>query len=161
MSAIQFIPLPSLGPEAYAIIVNNFQELENLLNGRLDSANLAEKGVQGKNIGDSTVERRSLLDGIAWIASGQYTGDGTANREINVGFMPRYVLVLNHTDSITFEGLGSGAAAYAAWWRTSTGAVGSGATDWQGVSTNGFRTGTNAASLSNKSGVTYSWVAVR
>jgi len=54
--AIRFIPLPSLGPEAYAIIVNNFQELENLLNGKLTGDNVADWSLSAAKLAANEIQ---------------------------------------------------------------------------------------------------------
>jgi len=142
MSSIRFLPLTSLNEKSLPVIKQNFDEIENLLDGRLEEDNFAE-------------------DVLPSIVGNQYTGDGSANREIDLGFMPRFVLILNHTDGYTFESIGTGDVAMAAWWRTNAGALSSGAGDWQGITANGFKCGSNSANLSNKNGVLYSYFAMR
>lgn len=148
-----------------------FDQIENTINGQIESTNIATSGVATANIADSAVTAAKLAplsvtsaaiaDGIGQVQSLQYTGDGTANRSIALTFQPRYVLILSHTDSITFEAIGSGTSAYAAYWRTSTGALTSGTTDFQGISGSAVLLGSGAANLSNKSTQTYSVVALR
>lgn len=97
---------------------------------------------------------------IPQVARGRYTGDGTANRVITLPFTPTWVFVLSLTDSIEFSSLDDGTAV-ARWYRSSAGALSSAATEWQGVTTGGFQTGSNAESLSNKTNLVYTYWALR
>lgn len=131
-----------------------FDMVNNILNGHLDDKNVYPGGLSAV----------SMADGIGIVTSGQYTGDGTANRVISLSFTPRRVLVLSHTDSIEFTGLGSGIASFAAYHRTSTGALvgdGTGNADWQGIVIGGFKLGASGTGLSNKNTQTYSYVAFK
>lgn len=158
---LYLLPLPSLDNKSLAILVNNLQSIENVINGHLEGSNLQDKTITDIKIADGTLTRRVMSDDIPRTVGGQYTGDDTASREINIGFMPRFVIVVSHTDSIIFMSIGDGASAMASWWWQSTGAISTGSTDWQGISANGFTTGTNTASLSNKKGYLYSYFAIR
>jgi len=145
--------------------------LENAINGQLDATNIAVGGVATGSIANGavtavklaplSVTSAAIADGIGQVQSLQYTGDGLGARSIALTFQPRYVVILSHTDSITFEAIGSGTGPYAAFWRTSTGALTSGTTDFQGISGSAVLLGSAAANLSNKATQTYSLVSFR
>lgn len=122
------------------------------------------RNLADENITPGGLSAVSMADGIGLVASGQYTGDGTIDRVVSLTFTPRHVLILSHTDSVEFTGLGSGVIAYAAYHRTQVGNLigdGAGNADWQGIVTNGFKLGHSGTGLSNKAGQTYSYVAIR
>lgn len=148
---IEYIPMTAFDASNFPRFLANMDVIKNAMNGHLGTENFPTGGLS------TTVLDRA----VPYTASGQYTGDGTANREINVGFMPRFVLVLSHTNSYTYWSLGDGTQALAAWWLDGNGIPASGLTDWQGVSANGFKCGSNTASGSNISGYVYSYFAIR
>lgn len=145
--------------------------LENTINGQIDQTNIATGGVATASIADGAVTAAKLAalsvtsaaiaDGIGQVQSLQYTGDGTANRSIALTFQPRYVVILSHTDSITFEAIGSGGIAYAAYWRTAAGVLTSGTTDFGGIPGSAVLLGSALANLSNKATQVYSLIALR
>ena len=155
------------GRNRAAELMEMFQVLANLLSGNLTDMHMRDGGVDGVVLKDGTV-RRSALNADVYLvrmAQGQYTGDGVANRVIQVAdavgvFTPTEVIVLAATDSNVFESRDDATTVYS-YWRTAAGAFTSGAADWQGIVANGFKTGSNAANLSNKSGQVYSWRAFR
>lgn len=146
-------------------VVQVFESIENWTKGRVGTDNFTDSSVTTAKIADGAVTPAKTSGGVARADSGQYTGDGTANREVNLGFRPRYVWVIRHDTSMVFESVGSTSAAMASGRRTSTGTwTGSGVADadWQGCSANGFLLGSGGTGgLSNASGQTYSWFAVR
>ena len=75
--------------------------------------------------------------------------------------MPRHVLIAKQDDGTEFTALGDGSVSLTSYWRLAAGTQASGLTDWQGVVSTGFETGSNAASLSNKNAIVYFYYASR
>ena len=153
------------GTNKASTIMDLWSQLANLLSGHLSDMHMQDNGVDAVVLKNGTVTKAKLATDVLLVrmAQGQYTGDGTANRSIttsdaNGTFTPTEVEILSVTDNIEFTSRDDGTAIYS-WWRTSAGAMATGTVDWQGIVTNGFKTGSNVASLSNKSGQVYSWVA--
>lgn len=157
--------------EAIPVLEWLLDQIENTLNGQLDDTNMTPKGITGASIADATITAAKLAaasvtpvvisGGIAQFATGLYTGDGTtANRVIALTFTPSYVLVLR-TDatSITFESIAS-VGDTRSWMRSVTGAFTSDTTNWQGITSLGFKLGSNAAGTSNAAAVVYSYLAI-
>lgn len=140
-------------------IMENLQQLAHLLSGNLTA----------KNIKDGSLTKDLFAEGElppdVRMAHGQYTGDGAANRDITVEdglgpFTPTEVSVLAIQDVNEFYARDDGESAVS-WYRLSTGTASGNPAEWQGIIPGGFRTGTKAESLSNKTGVQYSWTALR
>lgn len=172
---ISFPPVSSFKDENIPVLKSIFDLIENWNAGRVSDDNLQDNAVIASKIADGVVGTSKLAtgavtqvkaaDGVAIDASGTYTGDGSANRNITTGFRPRFVIVLRYDDSREFTSLGTAAGLLAAYSRSSSGALkagGAGNADWQGVTTDGFLLGSSATGGdSNASGVTYSYYAVR
>lgn len=155
------------GSNKAPIIMELWGQLASILSGHLSDMHMKDNGVDAIVLKNGTVTKAKLAADVLLIrmAQGQYTGDGTANRVITVSdangiFTPTEVEVLSATDGVEFTSRDDGTAIYS-WWRTSLGDMATGTLDWQGIVANGFETGSNAASLSNKSGLIYSWIARR
>ncbi len=170
MSKISFVPVTEFSPDMVRALFINFQLLENglrqlsgddnIIDGSIQTGDLADLAVTLAKIANSAVSYAKTNGEIAGIARGRYTGDGTANREINLGWRPKYVMILKLDDSKIFESIDDGVAV-STWWRDSAGALNSGTTNWQGVSANGFTGGSNSASTSNTNAINYSYIAWR
>lgn len=137
--------------------------LYSLLSGHLTDQHMQDGGVDARVLKLASVTRNLLAADVDRMAVGRYTGDGVAGRTINVAdsqgqFTPTEVDVLAITDNNEFKSRDDGTAVVS-WWRTAAGAVASGLTDWQGIVANGFKTGSNVESLTNKTGQAYTWVA--
>jgi hypothetical protein len=122
--------------------------------------------VDGKHASDF-----ALASSAAKVATGTYTGDGTANRVISIGFTP--ILVMVKTTKAT-----SGVYGYEFFHRkgslplietiaTSDGATSTNVTsqyvtgNWQGIVTNGFKTGSSTSnSWTNVNGDPFEWIAL-
>jgi hypothetical protein len=128
----------------------NFEEIENVLNGNLEGSNLRASSITEREIGSKILK----------MSTGTYTGDGTANRVISLQFQPQYVEVLATSDYNIFESIGAGSNCLARWYRTSTGAFAGALTDWQGIVEDGFKCGSATANLSNKSTQNYAYIAI-
>lgn len=145
--------------EAMPYLVQLFEAVE-VWARHLGTDNLDNLAVTTPKIADGAVTTAKTAEGVARITTGQYTGDGLANREINLGFRAKRVWVIDHTNSIIYESVGDALTAFMAGYRSSAGVwTGSDTTNWQGVSTNGFKCGTGAANSSNTSGRTYTYYA--
>lgn len=150
--------LVSLKEDALPVISRLFDLIENAINGRIEATNLADGAVTTTKLTAAAVTSAKVAEGVGLVASGQYTGDGSGvARNIPTGFRPKHVEILRHDNSQVFIGVGGVSAAFAAYWRTSVGNVGSGAADWPGIQSDGF----NVLGTSNAAGQTYSWVAYR
>ncbi len=163
--------LPTLvdkgGSNRAPALMENFLQILMLLSGQLTDQHMADNGADAKVLKDATIRLAKLASDVLLVrmAQGQYTGDGAADRVIatsdaNGNFTPTEVIVLATTDSNVFESRDDGITAFS-YWRVATGAFSSGVADWQGIVATGFKTGSNAASLSNKAGQVYSWRALR
>jgi hypothetical protein len=154
-----------------------FAQIENAMNGQLDSSNIAASGIGTAQIADSSIvpskifpgslTATQMADGVGQAMSGSYTGDGTANRVISVAdaqgiaFTPRHVLAIRADATfIEFQSI-QAAGVTTNWYRDSAGAMASLATNWQGVVANGFKLGSSVAATSNVTGVTYRFVAFK
>lgn len=157
--------------DAIPILEWLFDQIENTLNGQVDSANIAAGGVGTTQLADSSVTTAKLgaqavtslnVDStVAKIATGQYTGDGTVSREINIGLRARHVTILRHDNATRFEAWGSTSTAFARIQTTAAGVTSDGGTDFAGTSAAGFTLGSAAGGgTSNAAGITYSYVAL-
>lgn len=151
------------GRNRAAEIMELFLDLCGLLSGHLTDQHIEDGAVITALLAAKAVTRPKLGDDVDRMAQGRYTGDDTANRVISVadsqgGFTPTEVIVLAVTDLNEFHSRDDGTAVVS-WWRTSLGAMSSGATDWQGIVAGGFECGSALANLSNKSAQAYTWVA--
>lgn len=153
-------------------------QIENAMNGQLDSTNIATSGIGTAQIADGSVTTAkvasgtltpsNMADGVGQVTSGSYTGDGTtANRVISVvdpqgnAFTPRYVLVVR-ADSTFVEFISIQEATLTlSWSRAQNGQMGSATTDWQGIVTNGFKLGSSATGASNVLNAPYRYVAYK
>lgn len=150
--------------------------LENVINGQLDSTNLADYvsgsvsvvttakindlAVTAAKIALGTITSAQTADGVGQTTSVSYTGDGaTANRVISLGFTPRYVLIVR-TDAtfIEFISIAVGAAV-TFWYRDAAGAQAASTANFQGIVTNGVKLGTVAGGTANVAAVVYNVVA--
>lgn len=134
-----------------------FRQLAQVLSGQITA----------QHIKDQSLTRALMAADVylARVAWGRYTGDGTASRIITVSdangsFSPTELRVLAVTDLNEFYARDDGTGLLA-WHRLATGAAASDAAQWDGIVANGFRTGSSAESLSNKSGQVYAWWALR
>lgn len=137
-------------------IMNLFRQLAQVLSGQITD----------KHIKDASLTRALMASDVylARVAHGRYTGDGAASRDISVSdpngtFTPTEVRVLAVTDLNEFYARDDGTG-LSAWHRLAAGTTASDAAQWYGIVTNGFRTGSNAESLSNKTGQVYTWFAL-
>lgn len=152
--------LSNLKDEQLPKLRRNFQDLEDMFAKRIGPDNIADGSLTAALIADGTLTP-AKISGTPQAASGTYTGDDVANRTITLGFTPRFVLVVRQSNGTEFTGLSDGTTAFTAYWRLAAGTQSSGVTDWQGIVTNGFKCGSNAASTSNATGVVYWYVAWR
>jgi hypothetical protein len=144
-------------------LMANFVRIAEELAGNLTTLNFADKGTDGSVVlKEKSVGTAQIADDviIPKVTRGRYTGDGTASRTITLPWTPIWVFVLSLTDSIEFSSLDDGTEV-ARWYRSQTGDLSSAAAEWQGIVANGFMTGSNAESLSNKSAQVYSYLAIR
>jgi len=159
---IQLWPSQEFNPEMLAFMNANWRLLQDLLNGHITSDNLDADAIEAANIADGAVTQAKAADGVAKIFSGTFTGNGAADREIDVGYRLRYVKLLKHDDAKVFESIGTSLVDLATWIRDSAGTVTQDTAEWAGVSANGFTSGSNAdGGDSNLTGVTYSYIAFR
>ena len=161
MSILILLPIGDFGPEMLQTLTANLRAIEDLLAKHITAINIEDGALGTALYADASVTTDKIADGVSRIASGSYTGDDAAGRIIVLGFRPRYVKVLRHDDSKEFYSADTGLAQLYANWRDSAGTVGTGAVNWQGTSATGFTVGSGAASTSNATGVTYSYVAWR
>ena len=164
MAWLLLLPIQDLKPENLPEVVNNFQMIENLLNGNITGDNIEDLTITGAKVAANTLTYDKMGDGVGRTTGGQYTGDGTQNREINIGFMARFVHIIRHDTGEEFVAIGSGSSALACWRRSSAGVLTSGGTgnaDWQGVSTNGFKLGAAVGGGASNAIQTYSYTAYR
>ena len=148
--------------DAVPRLIELLELIENW-SSRIGSDNIVAGAIGTSELADASVTAAKVVDGIGRTASGQFTGDGVADREINVGFRPRFIWMIRQDTSMTFEGVGSASSALAAGRRTSAG-VWTGSVvldnDFQGPSANGILLGHAAGGgLSNAVGQTYSYFA--
>ena len=105
-----------------------------------------------------------MVDGVhasslSFIATGTYTGDGTANRQINVGFAPKYVYVTPAQASWPAWLpiiLGPSASIGVAFGQTGT----SESNVYGSFNATGFTSGAASYTQINGNGVAYYWVAI-
>lgn len=146
-------------------MVQILESVENWTKGRVGSDNLTDGSITAAKVATGAITPTKTSGGVSQSTSGQYVGNGVANREISCGFRPRYVWVIRHDTSMVFESVGSDTTAIASGRRTSAGAwTGNVVNDveWQGCVADGFKLGSDAAGgLSNISTQTYSWFAVK
>lgn len=147
-------------PELLLLLQQNFDLIENLLNGQMDSFNILDGSIGTAELAASAVTFAKALTSDFFV-TGQYTGDDAAGREINLGWRARRVTVIKHDDSTIFDSIGSLSAELGSFWRVLAGGLSTGTTNWQGCSANGFKTGSAASNLSNKNAVIYSYSAWR
>lgn len=156
--------------EARPVLVWIFDQIENALNGQIDSTNIAASGVGTTQIADGSVTAVKILagsltstqmaDGVGQMTSLDYVGDGTtANRLVALGFTPRWAKIIR-TDAtfIEFEVAVVGAS-FSYWYRDAAGLQASNNANWQGISGTSLKLGTSAVGTSNAVGVTYRVVA--
>lgn len=157
--------------DAIPVLAWLFDQIESALNGGLDDTNLKDSAVTTAKIKDAAVTAAKLAASavtsaavdstVAKIASGQYTGDATQSREINLGWRARHVVIIRHDNSTRFEAWGTTSSALARIQTTSAGVTTDGGTDFTGSSTNGFTLGSAVGGGgSNASGQTYSYIAI-
>lgn len=158
MPRLHFMPVTAFEAKNIPVFKVILDSVENVLNGRVDATNLADDAVETAKLADGAVTPAKTSGGVARSSSGQYTGTGATSpvRAISLGYRPRYVLILRHDNSTTYEALGDASSALAAWWRDSAGTVGTGAADWPGITADGFE----VAGASDASGVTFSYMAL-
>lgn len=157
--------------QAIPIFAMLFDQIERTLNGQLDATNLADGAVTTVKLGGAAVTEAKIAAGavtkavvdstVAKIVTGQYTGDGTAGREINLGFRARYVRIIRYDNMTSFEAWGSTSSALARTQIDSSGTVADGGTDFTGSSENGFQLGSAAGGgASNADTVLYTYLAL-
>ena len=152
--------ITSFSPDQLPKLIASLLDIEQALDKRLDALNIADAAITGGLIATGAVTS-DKISGTPQSTSGQMTGDGTANRVISLGFTPRYVEVWRQADGTVFSAISDGTTALSNFWRVAAGGQSSGAADWQGIVTNGFKCGSSAASLSNKNAETYFYYATR
>lgn len=156
--------------DAVPVLAWIFDLIESNLN-RIDSTQLADEAVTTSKIDDAAVTAPKLAplsvtsaavdSTVAKIASAQVTGDGTSNREVNIGYRARFVVMLNHTTRQLFIAWGGTGSAFARIQVSSAGDITDGGSDFSGTSANGFTLGSAVGGgASNTSGVTYSYLAL-
>lgn len=146
--------------EAIPNVIQLFEQIE-IWAKHVGTDNLDNLVITTPKVVDGAITPAKLSLGTQ-AASGTFTGDGVVDREINIGFRPKYVWFIRGDTSMVFEAVdfsGTGIAGR----RDSTGAwTGSVALDneWQGISPNGFRLGHAAGGgLSNTLTKVYTWYA--
>lgn len=139
-------------------LIMNLLAIEQAFDKRLDEQNYADGSVGTATIEDGAVTPAKTSGGVARISNGRYVGDGAANREIDLGYKPKKVMIIRNDDSKIFESIDD-TLNIVSWWRDSAGAVGAGSTVWQGITNVGFKLGSSAANAANASGIAYSYVA--
>jgi len=160
MPAIRFLALGDAVEDLIKRMTTNLQFLENLLNGQMDGVNIADGGVGTSELADAGVTFVKLANDH--FASGTYTGDGTQNREISLGWRARYVQIIRGDNSDIFTAWGNAAGSLAFGQRNSSGTWSSGAADFQGCSANGFKLGSAVGGgRSNANTQTYAFSAWR
>jgi hypothetical protein len=153
-------PLDKMGDDAMLRIMGNYSELENVLNGRLDDENFKNGSLSGSVLKPASIGETQLGAKIIRVATGTYTGDGTANRVVPLSFQPQYVELLATTDYNVFTAMATGATNVAKWYRSSSGAFQGSDTAWQGIVEKGIKTGSSAGSLSNVNGQVYAYFVI-
>jgi hypothetical protein len=112
-----------------------------------------------KATADSTFATKADVNAAGKTASGSYTGDGTANRNINVGFQPKLVVI--YGNSRRFEALPNVTSVMSENQTfESKNYILNDASAFVGINATGFTLGNTAASVSNTTGQTYTYVAV-
>lgn len=165
MSALSLSPRSALlgfsrFTDALPNIIRLLEYVENWASGGVGSDNIADGAVTNTKLGPLAVTTDKTAEGVAKVATGEYVGDGTANREINLGFRAKVVKVLRFSNGQQFESQGDVATAHWAGYRASNGQwTGADTPNWQGVSANGFMCGSSAGSTSNINGETYAYQA--
>lgn len=157
--------------DAIPILEWILDDIENTINGQIDSTNLQNSAVTSAKLAPNAVTSTSIASGavtsaaidstVSRIVTQQYTGDGTQNREINIGFRARSVMILRHDNTTRFQAWGNTTTPFARVQISATGAAADGGTDFTGTSLNGFTLGSAiGGGASNAAGVTYSFVAL-
>lgn len=161
MPPIRFFRIGTLVNDAdLAALINALDLLENILDQRLDSMNLADSAVTRAKLSALAVDY-TKSSGLAGYVRGQYTGDGTQNRIINPGWDPTYVHIIRQSDSSKYESLNDGTN-IVTWKTDNTGIASGGTTDWQGLVAGGFKLGSAVGGgLSNVAAAVYSYYALR
>jgi len=137
-------------------------DIEQIFDKRITDVNIADGAITNPLIASGAVDSTKISGTVGQCLSGTYTGDGTVNRIVTVGFTPRYVLVAKQSTSMMFHGLSDGTTRYTQWMVDNAGNLTAGDSDWQGVITNGFKVGSGAAGgLSNTNTVVFWYVAFR
>ena len=106
--------------------------------------------------------------GLEWVysgvATGNYAGDGNSNRTINVGFTPKFMLVVcNDSNSYVSNGFGMTGNPFNIFITNSVNGFGTSNSNLfrPEITTNGFIVSANGTNTSlNRSGFTYYWVAM-
>lgn len=150
--------------EALPHIIQLFEYIENW-SKQIGADNIQTSGVGTSEIADNAVTQAKAADGVGKVYAGIYTGDGTANREINIGGRAKFVFLFRGDNSMEFITLGDATTFILAGYRNNVGnwtGTGVGDNDWQGSSTNGFKLGASGTGgLSNASGQSYGYFAIR
>lgn len=158
-------PLTSFISDQLPKLRATLNDLEQVLDKRLDAVNIADGSISTVLIADGAVTPAKIADGVGKIASGTYVGTGVANVIVSVGFIPRRVEVWKQSTAMTFHAIGSGSAAYSNFMRDSAGVLTTAAAEFQGIDitgSGGFKLGAAAGGgLSNTLGVTFWWIAER
>lgn len=137
-------------------LMENLNQLARILSGNITAQNIKDGSITPQLLSQDFPPFNRM-------AQGQYTGDGTANRDIvtedQLGpFTPTEVAVLNISNVNEFFSRDDGVS-MVSWYRLAAGSASGNPQEWQGIVPGGFRTGIKAESLSNISGHNYSWVA--
>jgi len=162
--------------EAVPVLAWLFDVIESNLN-KIDSSQLADyvagsvSVVTTSKINDGAVTAPKLAplsvtsaavdSTVPKIAVNQYTGTGAVDREINLGFRARFVVIVNHTTRQLFIAWGGTGSAFARIQISNVGVIADGGTDFTGSSANGFQLGSAAGGgASNTNLVVYSYLAL-
>ncbi len=125
---------------------------------RADASDTAQNAVQANNADTVDGKHSNEISPISYFVSGSYTGNGSPDRVVNVGFTPDYVFVSGADGGHRFYAMGS------SYWQDGHD-YNWNKTDarWKGIVTNGFQSGSNPGDdrNANRSGRLYTYIAIK
>lgn len=137
-------------------------DIEQVLAKNIDALNIADGSLITALFADGAVTPVKTSGGVARMTSGTYAGNGTANRIVDLGFTPRYLMIVRQSTAMIFEALSDGTTGYTYFQRDAAGAVTAAVAQFQGIVANGFKCGSDAAGgFSNIAAETYWYTAWR